>query len=108
MIRNSVIENVSLEIEDRGLLTCWLTLEVDGGLQGFGGYRLDGPCNYNYGAETIKRILDTLQVKKWENLPGTPVRVDGDYEKIHRIGHFLKDQWFDFTRLKYPDFTEGL
>ena len=41
-------------------------------------------------------MLETLEVDKWEALPGTPLRVRiDDKGGIEAIGHFLKDQWFN-------------
>jgi hypothetical protein len=55
-----------------------------------------------YGMEFISRIISTLEVASWEKLPGTVCRVEheGWDGKIIRIGHFMKDKWFDPRDLK--------
>ncbi|NIQ78453.1 MAG: hypothetical protein GTN93_10245 [Anaerolineae bacterium] len=82
-----------------------IDLDYGGSGQGFGGYGFDNPKNpgkYDgkrigtaYGCEFIRRLLDTLEVEKWEDLPGTHVRADSEMTKVYRIGHILKDKWFD-------------
>lgn len=102
-IENAVIDQVSLGTEDSGIFTCLLYIRGDG-ITGFGGYALD---SYDqklerrrgtaYGLEFIMQILRTLEVGNWEKLPGTPIRIEttGIGGRITRIGHFLKDRWFD-------------
>jgi hypothetical protein len=102
--KNAIITSTHLGDEDHGIMTCYLHLDFGGSGQGFGGYSLDqhnGERNANsrrigtaYGLEFIKRILETLEVGKWEKLPGTHLRVKADHGKVHSIGHFIKDQWF--------------
>ncbi len=102
--RNARIRSTHLGEEDHGIFTCYLNLDYDGAGQSFGGYSLDEyrgergkgrRVGTAYGMEFIKKILDTLEVGAWEKLPGTVCRVVADHGKVHRIGHFLKDQWFD-------------
>lgn len=103
MITNAKIRSVSLGFEDHGILTCWLNLDYGGSAQGFGGYGFSHrPKDKHIGspdlADYIIGILTTLDVDLWEKLPGTVVRVEKDSEwggVIKRIGHALKDQWFD-------------
>ena len=52
-----------------------------------------------YGTEAIRRVLETVGVSRWEKLPGTPVRARAEHNKIHAIGHYLKDQWLDLGEL---------
>jgi hypothetical protein len=97
--RNARIARTFLGVEDHGILTFWIYLEYDGAGQGFGGYRLDGTSSVvsgDYCARTIRGILDALDVKAWEELPGTPVRAFvSDDNRVRRIGRFLKETWFD-------------
>lgn len=45
----------------------------------------------------IQKLMETLEVGDWSNLPGTYVRVkkDSTLGPIIAIGHIVKDQWFD-------------
>lgn len=100
-IRNAKIRSVNLGFEDHGILTCWLNLDYgDGGAQGFGGYGFSHrPKDKHIGAPDlagyILGILTTLGVDLWEKLPGTVIRADSDHGKVYRIGHALKNRWFD-------------
>ena len=100
-IRNAVIENTMLGYEDHGILTCFLYLNYGGAGQGFGGYGLDSYDNETekgigtaYGLAFIIGILNVLEVDKWESLKGIHCRADTKRNKVHGIGHILKDQWF--------------
>jgi hypothetical protein len=99
-LKNAKIAKTSLDIE-RGL-SAWIHVEYDGGGQGFGGYALGGECAHIF----IVGVLKALEIESWEKLPGTPVRVQADSGKIYKIGHFLKEQWFDpvsaFRGAGYP------
>lgn len=90
-IRNAVIESTTLGFEDHGIMTAFLNTMSDSLGQGFGGYSMNG----KWGMEFIKHVLKTLEVESWEDLPKTHLRVDASSDKIHRIGHIIKDQWFD-------------
>jgi len=108
-IENAKIDSTTLGVEDHGILTCMLMLSGDGWGIGFGGYAMDEPEKDEagkfvgrrgtaFGAEYIRLLLETLQVKRWEDLPGTIVRVEtegGCGGRALRIGHALKDRWFD-------------
>jgi hypothetical protein len=88
-ITNAKIARTSLDIER--CLTAWLTLEFKSGSQAFGGYVLGG----EWGCQFIRSILETVGVESWEALPGKYIRVERDYLKIYRIGHIIKESWFD-------------
>ena len=105
-LKNAIIESTTLGVEDHGIFSYFLHLKYgDSSSQGSGGYCLDTPVmdgtkflgrvGMAYGAETIRKILEVLEVSRWEKLPGTPCRVISEHEKVHRIGHYLKDKWFD-------------
>lgn len=111
--KNARIASTMLGIEDHGILSSFIHLEYDGGGQGFGGYSLDTPVKGSYdfkrvgtawGMEFIRRVLDTLGVNNWEQLPGTHCRVKAEHCKVHAIGHIIKDKWFspetDLAHLK--------
>ena len=102
-IKNAKIRSVQLGFEDHGILTCRLNLDYGGSAQGFGGYgfshrpRGDKDIGSADFADYIIGILRTLEVDSWENLPGKSLRVEVESFSgpIKRIGHFLKDRWFD-------------
>lgn len=89
-IRNATITSTSLGNDERGP-SFWVNLTYGGAGQGFGGYFLGGAFTHY----VIMGILNTLEVDNWEDLKGTPVRVESDGGKVYRIGHYLKDKWFD-------------
>ena len=96
-LKNALIKSVTLSTEDHGCLSSFLHLDYgDCGGQGFGGYMLYSPKSKGAcGAGLwIWRILEVLEVSKWERLPGTTLRVKARHTGIEAIGHILKDQWF--------------
>lgn len=93
-IKNAKIKSTFLGIEDHGIPTFFINLDYGGAGQSFGGYDL----RY-YGIEIIVEILNALEVDSWEKIDGF-IRADADYEKVYRIGHIVKDSWFDIEKLK--------
>lgn len=111
--RNVIIESTMLGYEDHGILTCWLTLSYGGSGQGFGGYALDEPVFENgdrskfkgrvgtaYGMQFVVGVMKAVGAESWENLKGMHCRVECEHVKVHRIGHIIKDQWFNPEELK--------
>jgi len=105
-IRNAKITGTTLGYEDHGILTCFLHLDYGDSGQGFGGWTLDNPVKDSegkfinrVGTEAgmmfIKEVIDVLEVKSWEKLKGEYIRVECDHMKVYRIGHIIKDNWFD-------------
>jgi len=104
-IKNARIRSTRLGVEDHGIFSAYLDLDYGGGGQSFGGYALDGcPVERRAGSKRvptrfaglfIARVLEVLEVGTWEKLPGTFCRVDSDWGNVYRIGHPLKDLWFD-------------
>ena len=100
---NALITHTMLGVEDHGILTFWLTLDYGGSGQGAGGWVLD---EYDKGlgrrvgttlaADVVLALLKTLRVGKWEDLPGTHVRVRRTNTKVEAIGHIMRDDWLDF------------
>lgn len=106
-IKNAKITSVRFGKEDHGIMTCYVMLDYGGSGQGFGGYafdRWDATLNRRvgaaYGMEWMMRLFKVLEVQELQELIGMPVRVESTYTKIHRIGHFIKDQWFDPSDIK--------
>jgi len=92
---NAVVESTLLGVEDHGMLVCFVHLDkANYGHQGFGGYNLAFKCD-----EFIRAVLDTLGVRKWEDLPGTHCRCRWELGKVHEIGHFMEDKWFSPAEL---------
>lgn len=100
-IHNARITRTTLGTEPGRPYTWWLHLDYGGLNQGFGGY---GLSKYNSTSDTrepsicfgiaVMGILETLDVEKWEDLPGKPCRVILKDGLAHAIGHYLRDQWF--------------
>lgn len=97
-----------LGYEDHGILTYFLYLDYGGSGQAFGGYALDefardeerkwsGRIPTSICGKSIKEILNVVGVEKWEDLKGKHIRVQAEHSKVHKIGHFLEDKWFDPT-----------
>ena len=103
--RNARITGTTLGVEDHGIFSCMLHLDYGGAMQGFGGFSLDEPikdANGKFlrrqgsalGAEFLMRVLAVTGASSWEKLPGTPVRVRADYNKVYAIGHYIEERWF--------------
>ncbi len=109
---NAVVESVSITNDDPGLLSTWLYLDYGGYGQGFGGYALYLPNNFKHSEKQgaaaghfIWRCMEIADVTEWAKIKGKTIRVDCAYNKIHRIGHILKDIRFDpsaeFKEMEY-------
>jgi len=92
--RNGKIKSTFLGIEDHGMLTYFLNIEGESWGQGFGGHACGGKT---FLPESIRMLLEALEVDSWEELKGKYVRVEGGTDKLHRIGHITKNQWYDIT-----------
>jgi len=72
------VEDCYMEIEDHGILTCWLSLAKEEGLhQSFGGYSLDGydkeverRVGTASGMDWILRLLQIFGVDRLEKIKG--------------------------------------
>lgn len=79
------IKSTRLGYEDHGILTAFLHCEGDGSGIGVGGYCLDQPRDKDardyertgtaYGLDHIIRIIETVGVESWEQLPGKDIIV---------------------------------
>jgi hypothetical protein len=94
---NAKIKSTMLGIEDHGGLTYFVDLNWETGGVGFGGYGLGG----EFGCQAIQRLLKTVGVDKWEELPGKYVRVEheGWGFRALKIGHIVEDKWFSLEEL---------
>jgi hypothetical protein len=98
--KTAIITAAELTIEDRGILTGWLTLDYGGACQGFGGYSLYLPTGFKHhsiqscAGHWISRILQVADVSRWSLLKGKTIRVRANYAGVDAIGHIVKDDWF--------------
>lgn len=110
-IRNAIIESVSINNGDRGLLTAMLHLDYGGVHQGFGGHVLYLPKDYthatikgDFAGHFIFRCMQIGGVSSWEDLKGKTIRVKSNMARVHSIGHIIKEDWFcpedDFKAMK--------
>lgn len=106
IVKNAIIENARIEIERGFILTAWLQLNYGGMVQGFGGFSLfldktssnhEQAKEKNYAGIFISRVLEIADVESWDDLSGKTIRVEKDSEmgSILKIGHIVKDDWFD-------------
>lgn len=99
--KNAKILSTMLGKEDHGIMTFSLTMEFEGGVQGFGGCTLDTinekkkRVGAAYGMQLIMELLDTLDCPTWEDLEGKLVRIKADRSRIYSIGHIMKERWLD-------------
>ena len=103
-IINMKICKSELSMADHGVLTFNLTLEGSGCGVVYGGRVIGKGClgakefeGSAKGTEALMRIMDTVGVERWEDLPGKYVRVvsDGWGSTITKIGNIIDDKWFD-------------
>ena len=98
-IENMRIDSTMLGFEEHGILSSTLYLRSERVGQGFGGYSLGGLDGIGSAAAGLwlARVLKTVGVSKWEDLPGKYVRVERDHSRstIKKIGHITDDKWFD-------------
>lgn len=88
-IHNAIIKSTMLGIEDHGILTSFITVEWEGGVQGFGGYNLKDPNSLRYWIGTIIDIFGC----NWEELPGHHCRINREDGLIKSIGHIIEQNW---------------
>lgn len=95
-LKNALIESVTITNDDHGCLTMFLHLSYGGSGQGFGGYVLyvKGRSEKDYTGHFIWRCLEIADVTTVSDLPGCALRVRASHEKVHAIGHLLKEDWF--------------
>lgn len=106
-IRNARIRKTMLGYEDHGMLSFTLDLEYGGAGQGAGMYQLDSydkekkeRVDTHLVGFMLRRVLKTVGVEKWEDLPGKYIRVKQTHTKVHAIGNVLKDDWFEFDEFE--------
>lgn len=115
--RNAIIKGAKITTER--CLSAWLDLDYGGMGQGFGGFVLymppsenrnrDDSDQPNYAGHFIHRCIEIAGVEEWSKMIGKTVRVKCSYNKVHAIGHIVKDDWFDptieFAQLKSGSYS---
>lgn len=91
-IKNAKIESTMLGIEDHGIMTFMLHLDYGGISQGAGGYGIE----HTKGIALIRKVLEIVGVREWEDLKGKHVRVKAHHTGVDEIGHFLENNWLNF------------
>lgn len=108
-IVNAVIESVTLDDANRGMLSSYVFLDYGGSGQGFGGYALYLPRNYSnhelksMAGHFIWRCMEIAGVTSWDKMKGKTVRVRIENGLAVAIGHIIKDDWFEPAK----DFKES-
>ena len=106
MIKNGIITNTRLGVENHNIMSFMLMVDFGGYGQGVGGYRLDEHDEIGkrgkgtaFGLDMIMQILEVVGVSTWEELKGSPIRVQ--YDDAGKtplgIGHLIRDKWLNFS-----------
>lgn len=104
-IVNAKITDTFFGIEDHGIMTFMLYLRFDNYNQGYGGYALDQQrlngtrVGCGVGITVVRKILETIGVHKWEDLPGCFVRVKRTGQKIEALGNIMEDKWVSLEQI---------
>jgi len=109
-IKNALIESTMLGWEDHGILTAYVTLNYGGSGQAFGGWALDNPVKdasdkfigrfgTAEGMQFVERTMKAIGATSWEKLKGLHCRVEVIDGRIARIGHIIRDDWFEPAKL---------
>lgn len=99
--QNAIITGATLTTEDHGVLSIWISMDLEFGCQSFGGHVLflpkefkHAPKQANFAGLWIFRVMQVAGVSEWSKLTGKTVRVRGTWDGITAIGHITKDDWF--------------
>jgi hypothetical protein len=96
--RNAVIVRAGIGIEDPGMLSAYIVLDLGDAEQIFccGVYApKTGINDKNYAGHFIYRVLEIAGTDTWEQLTGKAIRITGDAARIEAIGHVIKNLWFN-------------
>jgi len=106
VIDNARIASTFLGIQDHGIMTFLLPIDDGCCSQGYGGFGLDKGrldiMGEGIGINAIRAILECLGVKKWEDLPGTLIRVrrsSRSSDRIDGIGHIIENKWVNLAMI---------
>lgn len=90
-ILNAKVLTTYIGVEDHGIFTAVIQLEIERGNQGFGTYDLrTNDAAYKF----IEGCLKITGAESWESLKGRPLRALRENGLIVAIGHFLEEKWF--------------
>lgn len=110
-IQNAIIESVTINRNDYNCLTIYLNLELEIGVQSFGGFALYLPKSFKHhklngvAGHFMFRVMEIAGVTDWNKLKGKAIRIKGNYTEIYGIGHIIKDDWFDPEK-EFKEFKE--
>ena len=111
-IENAQITGVSISMADHNCLTFRIYLKGAGFMCVIGNYRIGiGMEGADYwegnGASLVgmMKIMDTVGVSTWEGLERMYCRISyaEDGKTVQKIGHLLKDKWFDVREFFQQD-----
>jgi len=100
VIWNAVIESVTLGYHERGFLDMWLFLNYGDCSQGFGGFALYLPKEFDHhsiqspAGHHIFRCMEVAGVDRFDNLKNRNIRVNIQDGLIKGIGHIIEDKWY--------------
>ena len=106
-ILNAQIVSADLTMAEQGVLVMLLGLRGNGWNIMYGGYALGagslGASEFiglPKGTEQIMRVMDTVGVANFKDLPGSYIRIAvsrNDGGPVNIIGNILTDKWFDIA-----------
>lgn len=111
-IENAKITSTSISMADHGVLCISLCVEGNGWCCNIGqwvnGYGYLGADEWKGNGSAIvamMKIMDTVGVERWEDLPGKLIRVktEGWGSSIDEIGNIIKDKWFNLRKFYEAD-----
>jgi hypothetical protein len=102
--KNAVIVSAKIMMSGRGLLHGWLQFDY-----GFDEQGLDCRIVYTPGSPEhrggdcaglfILRVMEVAGVSSWDHVVGRPVRVRKTPLGVVEIGHIIKDDWFNPSKV---------
>jgi hypothetical protein len=117
-LENAIIEDMEITNDDHGLLTAWVHLKFKNSNQGFGGYVLYLPKDFEHhellspAGHFIWRVMEIAGVSKWSELKGKTVRARHNFGCVWEIGNIINDDWFcpskDFAEIVGKENEEAL
>ena len=108
---NAKITGTNFGVQEDGSMVFYLTMEAAGRVYQVGGISLDTYDEigrrrvfFGRGIQAIRRGLEVAGVSRWEDLPGTFVRVEESAwgTMVFRFGNILEDKWFDIREFIIP------